>query len=191
MTHFVPSRNYLAAGIVALIFAILSGWLAWQWAPSYIPAFLFLLGAGVLFAAAFRPPIEITPRTLRVGGREIAWEEIRRIDTTGWVSPLIVSLVLESEEKVWLVYPGDLDSAHQLLGQLQRRAAGALVDGVPPQGYETAAQGAGEGSKRIPYKKASRVKYPLTTPEEEAEIERLYQRLKSVGHLDARPNDEG
>lgn len=191
MTRFVPSRNYLAAGIVALSFAILSGWLAWQWSPSYIPAFLFLISAGVLFALAFRPPVEISTRLLRVGGREILWEEVRRIETTGWVSPLVVAVVLDTDEKLWLVYPGDLDSAHHLLNLLQRNAAGALIDGVPHHDFWGQRVETDDTTpRRIPYKKLPKPKYPLTTPEEEAEIERLYQRLKTVGHLDAKSNDE-
>ena len=33
-------------------------------------------------------------------------------------------------------------------------------------------------------------KYRLMTPEDEAEVERLFQRLKSVGHLDAKSSTD-
>ena len=189
MTRFTPSRNYLAAGVVALAFAILCGWYAWKWAPSYVPAFLFLFTAGLLFAMAFRPPVEVSEKLLKVGGREIAWSEIERVDTTGWVQPLILSITLETEEKVWLVVPGDLESNHRLLGLLHRHAVAALLDGVPHREF-WGERAQGENGRTPPPAKMDSPQYPLLSPEDEAEVERLYQRLKAVGHLDSRGGDE-
>jgi hypothetical protein len=189
MIRFTPSRNYLAVGGMALGLAILCGWFAWQWTPSYIPAFLFLFTAGVLFAMAFRPPIEIGERVLRVGGREIQWTEIERVDTTGWGQPLVLSLTLESDEMVWVVFPGDLDSNHRLLGLLHRHAQAALLDGVPHREF-WGERVKGENGRKSGMPKLESPKYPLMSAEDEAEVERLYQRLKAVGHLDTRSGDE-
>ncbi|MCC6293747.1 MAG: hypothetical protein IT164_13945 [Bryobacterales bacterium] len=190
MIRFTPSRNYLAAGVVALAFAILCGWYAWRWAPSYIPSFLFLFTAGLLFTMAFRPAIEVSEKLLKVGGREILWEEVYKVDTTGWVQPLVLSITLESEEKIWLVVTSELEQNHKLLGLLHRYAYSAALDGVPFQDF-WGERGPGAGGKKTQAEaKQDAPKYPLLSPEDEAEVERLYHRLKSVGHMDQRGGEE-
>ena len=57
---------------------------------AYIPAALFLLTAVLLFVMAFRPAIEIHEGYLAIGKRIVPWMDIRRLDRTGWISPLIV-----------------------------------------------------------------------------------------------------
>jgi hypothetical protein len=113
----------------------------------------------------------------------VLWVEIRRVDRSGWVSPLVVHLSLEGGRRALLIYPGDLESANTLLRQLRRRSREALIDGVPYRQFwgevvhnERRAQAA--------------VKYPLLRPEDEAEVERLYQRLKTVGHIDPRNSSD-
>ena len=128
-------------------------------------------------------------KLLKVGGREIAWSEIERVDTTGWVQPLILSITLETEEKVWLVVPGDLESNHRLLGLLHRFAVAALLDGIPHREF-WGERVQSENGRKSEAAKMDSPKYPLLSPEDEAEVERLYQRLKAVGHLDSRGGDE-
>lgn len=180
MTTYSPSRHYLPAGWIALGLTAFSGWFATHWVPAAVAAGLFLASAAVLFFLASRPAIEVHESKLVVGRRAIPWAEIRRVDRTGWVSPLIVHLTLANAARVTLIYPGDLDSANSLLRQLRRSAKEALLDGVPHRRFWGDAAPAAGAARRG----ADSPRYPVLRPEDEAEVERLYQRLKTVGRLD-------
>jgi hypothetical protein len=179
MTRYLPARHYLWFGITAVALAAVSGWYGWTFLPAFIPAGLFLATAVFLFAMAFRPPIEIHEGYLAIGKRVIPWMDIRRLDRTCWMSPLVVRMALFDDTRVRLIYPGELDSCNSLLRHLRRFSRDALIDGIPYRQYwgEVLAP-AGE------YKQAPPPRYRILRPEDEAEVERLYQRLKSVGHLD-------
>ena len=181
MTRYSPSRSYLTAGLMALALAAFSGWTALEWASAAtIPAVLFLLSAGLLLFLATRPPIEIREDKLVIGAHSVAWENIRRVDRTGWLSPLLVHLTLADDRRILLIYPGDLDSANSLLRHLRRSARYALIDGIPHDQFW--------GDETVEPAQAARLpspKYRVLRKDDEAEVERLYQRLKTVGHLDS------
>lgn len=179
MTRYAPARHYLWFGISAVVLAVLSGWLGWQLPLAFIPAALFLLTAALLFFMAFRPAIEIHDGYVAIGKRIIPWMDIRRLDRTGWISPLIVRMALFDDSRLMLLYPGDLDSCNSLLRHLRRLSRDALIDGIPYRQYwgEVLAPG-GE------HKQAPPPRFRVLRPEDEAEVERLYQRLKAVGNLD-------
>ena len=179
MSRYTPSRSYLLAAVVAAGLAAFSGWFALDRAAAAIPAVLFLISAALLALLVLRPAIEVHEGYLGIGRRKIPWSEIRRVDRTGWISPLIVRLTLATDSRVLLIYPGDPDSANSLLRDVRWSATNALIDGVPYQQFW------GEAFASV----AERVKMPsprrrLLREEDEAEVERLYRRLKSVGHLD-------
>src|SRR6185436_589489 len=180
MTRYVPARHYLSFGIAALAFAAFSGWLGLEWAPAFIPAVLFVISSAILLVLGFRPAIEIHEGHLAIGKRRVLWMDIRRLDRTGWISPLIVRLTMFDDSKLLLIYPGDLECCNTLLRNLRRLSRDALIDGVPYRQYwgETLNTGGARGHVQMPQR------YRLLRPEDEAEVERLYQRLKSVGHLD-------
>lgn len=180
MTRYVPSRHYYQAGLAALAFGAFSAWYGFvRWAPAYGAAVLFLATAGALLYLASRPHIEICETHIAIGRRQIPWAEIRRLDRTGWLSPLIVRITLFDNRRVLLVYPGDPDSANSLLRHLRRSAREALIDGIPyRQFWGEPVRGSSE-ARTLPSPQ-----YRLLRPEDEAEVERLYQRLKTVRHLD-------
>jgi hypothetical protein len=151
--------------------------------PSWIAAVLFAIPAAVLLLLAFRPAIEIYDTHLRIGRRQIRWNQIRRLDQTRWNVPLLVYLTLEDEQRMVLVHPGDFDSSASLLRHLRRSAREALLDGVPYRQFW------GEPPAAAPPRVAP-LRYPLLRQEDEEEVERLFQRLKSVGHLERRDADE-
>lgn len=193
LTRYSPSRYYSVAAIASLGVALQSSWLAFQfWSGAWVLSFLFALLAGALFGLARRPVIEIHARHLRVGDRSIPWSEIHAVDKTGWLIPLIVILTLESGRRVVLLYPGDLESSRRLLRHIRRCAGEALIDGVPHDEFwndglepPAAAVGSdGEAAARKQSMSAAAPRYPFLREEDEAEVERLYQRLKAVGHLD-------
>jgi hypothetical protein len=110
---------------------------------------------------------------------------VARVDRTGWISPLIVNLTLVNEEKILIVFPGDLDSSNSLLRHLRRNAREALIDGIPHRQFWGDALPPAEAPKQL-----TAPKVQLLRSEDEAEVERLYQLLKTVGHLDTRQQDE-
>lgn len=180
MTRYSPARHYLWFGIAAVVLAGFSGWLGLGWSPAFIPAGLFVLTAAALFAMAFRPAIEIQEGYLSVGKRHIPWMDIRRLDRTGWISPLILRITLYDDTRMILVYPGDLDSCNSLLRHLRRFSTDALIDGIPYRQYWGELLSPGAERKQV----TPPPRYHVLRPEDEAEVERLYQRLKTVGNLD-------
>jgi hypothetical protein len=96
---------------------------------------------------------------------------------------------------VFLLYAGDLDSSTSLLRHLRRYSRNALLDGVPYRQAWGEPGGKPELEKRsearktlesAPQPQTPAVHRPLLRPEDEEEIEKLFQRLKSVGRLDQR-----
>src|SRR5205814_1583493 len=144
---------------------------------AYVPGGLFLLTAGLLFVLALRPAVEIHEGYVSIGSRIIPWMDIRRLDRTGWISPLIVRVTLFDDSRLLLVYPGDLDSCNSLLRHLRRLSRDALIDGIPYRQYWGEVLAPSERKQALP-------RYRILRPEDEAEVERLYQRLKTVGNLD-------
>lgn len=177
MTRYTPSRHYLYASAAAVGLAVLSGWYGRYWASFWVATALCVLSAGVLAWLALRPVIEVHESHLAIGGRILPWSGIRRLDRGGWGALLLVRLTLFDDTHVLLVYPGGADSAHSLLRHLRREARGALIDGIPYQRFW------GESRPEEPCPEAS-PHYRMLLPEDEAEVERLYQRLKTVGRLD-------
>ena len=185
MSRYVPSRQYLGAGFVAWGLAAFSGWIAVTWTPALIPLGLFLLSSALMIFLSLRPPIEIREGHLVIGNRAIPWTDIRKVERTGWLSPLIVRLTLFDGSSVLLIYPGDLDSSHSLVRNLRRMSREALIDGVPYQQFWAGQLPPGAERKSLPLPR-----YRLLRPEDEAEVERLYQRLKTVGRLDPKNSTE-
>lgn len=184
--RYTPSRQYLTAGLVAAALAVVSAVFATEWIIALVGAILFFLSAISVMLLAFRPSIEIQEQYLAVGRRAIPWTEIRRVDRTGWISPLAVFVTLATGERLLLVYPGDLDSANSLLRHLRRYSREALIDGIPwTEFWGESPVSASETSD------PGVVRQPLLRAEDEAEVQRLFHLLKTVGHLDSRqPSDE-
>lgn len=172
------SRHYLWAGIVALVFAVFSGIVALRWPYAWIAAGLLLGSAALVLYFALRIPIEIYETHLRLPRCNLAWGQIRRLDRSSSL-PLIVHITLADKSRYLLVYPGDPDSSNSLLRHLRRFSREALIDGVPYRQFWGEAP-----SKAKDRKQSAPPRYPLLLPEDEADIERMFQRLKTVGHID-------
>jgi hypothetical protein len=185
MTCYTPSRHYLTAGLVAVGLAVFSGWMALSCSPVYIAALLFLITGLILIGLALLPPIEIYEHHLAIGKKVIPWTEILRLDRTSWMSPLVVHLTLTNDRRLRILYPGDIDSGKSLLRHLRRCAKDALIDGIPYKQFWGELLPASPDRRQLPAPR-----YPLLRAEDEAEVERLFQRLKTVGHLDPKSSDE-
>ncbi|HJZ97620.1 MAG TPA: hypothetical protein VKE70_14020 [Candidatus Solibacter sp.] len=179
MTRFLPAQHYRWFGFAAVVFAGLIAWaaVALHMPMAFVPAGAFLLTAALLLFLAFRPAIEIHEGYISIGSRILPWMDIRRLDRTGWISPLIVRVTLFDDSRLLLVYPGDLDSCNSLLRHLRRLSRDALIDGIPYRQYWGEVLAPSERKQALP-------RYRILRPEDEAEVERLYQRLKTVGNLD-------
>jgi hypothetical protein len=179
MTRYTPSRTYRYLGLAALALAVLCAWMGTRWMSAWIPATLFTITATVTLVLSWRPQIEVHESHLAIGSRVIPWAEIRRLDRTGWVSPLVVNVTLADNRRIQLVYPGELESSNTLLRQLRRMSREALIDGIPYRQFWGEALPSAADRKALPSPK-----YQVVSADEEAEIEKMFQRLKAVGHLD-------
>ncbi|MCC6343287.1 MAG: hypothetical protein IT166_13865 [Bryobacterales bacterium] len=177
--RYPPSKKYQYAGVAALVMALFCACFAINWPMAWIPTGLFLATGSLMILLGLMPPIEVHETHLAIGKRVIAWEEIRRLDGTGFVSPLLLNITLSTGGRILLVYPGGLDSSNVLLRHLRRMSKGALIDGVPYYQFwgETPSLASERAAPNPP-------RYPILLPEDEADVERLYQRLKTVGRLD-------
>ena len=198
LARFTSSRVYVSLTLFAVGGALFSAWDALRWAPSWIAAGLFAVSALVLAAVTIRPVIEVYETHLAIGRRKIPWRDIQRVDQTGWNTPLVVILTLHDRQRIHLLYSGDLDSSSSLLRHLRRFSREALLDGVPYRefwGELAAVSRSGEPAKNLPPEPADKdasvpLRYPVLRSEDEEEVERLFQRLKSVGHLESKSSDE-
>ena len=116
--------------MTAFALALFSAWCGLQWSLAFLPAFLFIVSAGLLGYLGTRPQIEIGEHCLRIGPVTLPWNEIDRVDTTSWNSPLVLHLTLTDGSRRRLVYPGDVLSADRLLRQIRRLARVAVIDGI-------------------------------------------------------------
>ncbi len=158
MSRFAPSRLYLTAAAVSLGLTAFSVWCTLRWWPAGIAALLFAATSALILWLATRPAIGISQHSLTVGRREIAWRRIRRVDQTGWVAPLVLYLTVEGGE--------------------QQKSVSALINGIPwPRIFGEPREPAPEQMEQP----ASRVK--VLTDQDEAEVERLYQQLRTAGRF--------
>jgi hypothetical protein len=181
VARFTSSRRYFLLAYFAIAGGLVSAWTALHWTPAWIAAALFAVTALAILIAIVRPAIEIHEDRLMVGGRAIRWSEIRRIDQTRWRAPLAVHVTLSDASRLLVVHAGDLDSSTSLLRHLRRYSREALLDGIPYRQF----WGEAPVAKQLPPPR-----YPLLRAEDEEEVERMFQRLKSVGRLDQRNSDE-
>lgn len=163
---------------MALGLAVFSGWCALSWMPAAIPAVLLLASAGLVLWLGLHPVIDVSEARLRVGEREIEWDEIRRVDQTGWISPLVAHLTLADHSRLTLVYPGETVNSNRLLRIIQQRSTKALINGVPYR------QIFGEPVRPAAQDAMPSPRYRLLTEEDEAEVERLYHQLRTAGRMD-------
>lgn len=179
--------TYLHAAVVAFLLSAVAGYVSLQFLAALVPAVLLFLSGLFLLLLYWRPVIEIYPTHLAVGDERYAWSQIREVDHSGWIAPLVVRLGFQDKSRLVLIYPGDLETATMLLRELRQHAQTALLDGVPHREFwRLEAAPPQMDTPRAAAAAAAKPKYPLLSPGEEEEIERLFQRLKSVGHLDTR-----
>ena len=183
IARYCASPYLRGAGFVALAIACVSAWVALGWPYAWIAVALALISAGAILFIAFGPGIEIYESHLKTGQRRIPWGLVRRLDCQLEL-PLIVRLTLADKRRVFVVHAGEAKSSQSLLKQLRRYSREALIEGIPHRQFWGEALGPAPERKQLPPPR-------LLLPDDEAEVERLFQRLKSAGHMDAQaPSEE-
>ena len=159
MTRYVPARHYISFGIAALALAGSSTWLGLNLSRSLLlPAALFYLTSILLLALAFRPAIRVYDAHIEIGKRVVPWQDIQRVDRTGWISPLVVKLTLFDDETVTIIYPGEVDCCKHVLRTIRQMATSAMIDGIPYRQYW--GEMLGMGDARQPVQQRPRVLRP-------------------------------
>jgi hypothetical protein len=181
MSRYLPARGYLWAGLALTILAAYSGWKASLVHPAIFAFVPLTLVAGICLFLGLRPPIELRPEHLVIGRRAIRWADIRRVDRFRLRSPLVVRLKLAGGAQVVVIYPGKLDSANSLLRHIRRSSRQALIEGRPYREFWGEALPAARERKEL-----ASPRYRLLLAEDEAEVERLYQQLRTAGHIDSK-----
>jgi hypothetical protein len=184
VARYTSSRKYFLLAVFAVGGALIGAWTGTRWTPSWIASGLFGLSSLAILILALRPAVEIHEGYLQIGRKKILWDEIRRLDQTGWNAPLAVYVTLGNERRHLLIYAGDFDSCSSLLRHLRRYSREALLDGIPYRQFWGEAPAPAEREPQSP------PRYPLLRPEDEDEVERMFQRLKSVGRPDSRGSDD-
>ena len=176
--------HYFWAGLAALALTGFSFWFALVWPLCWAATGICLAIAIVLLYLASRPAVEIYESHLKIGHQAIPWRHIRRLDRSANL-PLMVRLTLADKTHILVIYPGDPNASGGLLRSLRRHSREALIDGVPYRQFWGEATVSAVAKKQLPPPR-----YPLLLPDDEAEVERMFQRLKSVGHLDQKTPSE-
>jgi Protein of unknown function (DUF3093) len=184
ISRYQVTSHYLWAGLAALGLTGFSFWMSFAWPAVWIATGLFLASSLIVLYLAMRPAIEIYDSHLKIGPAAIPWKHIRRLDRSSNV-PLMVRLTLTDKTRILVIFPADPNTSSSLLRQLRRHAREALIDGVPYRQFW------GEPSVSTSSRKVlAAPRYPMLLPDDEAEVERMFQRLKSVGHFDQKTSPE-
>ena len=171
------------------------GWRSWRTrvpgfrirAPfALFPGALCAVTAGLLFWLSRRPRIIVGDSQFAIGTRAIAWREVREINSSRLVSPLLLRLKLTNNRQKLMVYPGEPERIGKLLYQLRKNASLATFDGVSYKDYWTwSSMGMTKGQHP-----AAEQPVKMVSQDDEDEIERMFRQLKSVGHLESRSDQE-
>jgi hypothetical protein len=177
-----PSRLYARAGWAALMGTLICVLCGIRAPLAFVPAFLCVVTAAALFWLNARPPIYIGETQFNIGERAIAWQEVREINTTRFISPLVLHIKLTNSRKKLLVFPGEPERIDRLMRQLKKRSYLGSFDGVAYRDYWTwssmaALHGESGGAMEQPVR--------MLSAEDEDEIERMYQKLKTAGDIDS------
>ncbi len=177
--RYPASRPLLIAGISGLALAAFSAAVSLTWAPAWIASAVLALSALAALLLGLVPAVEIGDTHLIQSRRRIPWDEICQVRTLADI-PLIVRLQLANHEETLVIHAGGRDSREALLHDIRLMARSANIDGVPYREFWG-----------VPAEERPRAR-PLLLAEDEAEVERLFHQLKSVGHLEPNspPEDE-
>lgn len=182
---YKPWPLYIRAGWAAMAGCAISCVCGYFSHLAFLPAGLLGLSAAILFWFALRPPISLFATQFTVGKRAIAWQEIRAIDHA-LTSPLVLRLRLTNRRRKLLVFPGHPTRILKLVAHMRSRSFNASFDGIAYQDYHLWSKLTDAEAEQLGLEQP----VAMISNEDEQEVERLYQKLKSVGHLDSSPSPD-
>lgn len=182
---YQPSRLYARVGWAALAGSAICVLCGFRAPLAFVPGFLCATTAAALFWLAARPAIRIGETQFNIGERAIAWREVREINSSRFVSPLILRIKLTNSRRKTLIFPGEPERIARLMFQLRKNSHLATFDGVAYRDYWTWSSLTGMRGENANTEQPVR----MLSQEDEEEVERLYQKLKTVGRLDSRSSD--
>lgn len=183
---YLPSRLYPRIGWAALGGALVCALCGLRAPLAFIPAVLCAATGLAMFWLYRQPPVRLADTQFNIGIRSIAWREVRQINNPRIYYPLIIDLKLTNNRHKWMIYAGEPEQIDRLMYKLRKGCFMATFDGVSHRDYwawsdVTPPQPETPAAEQPPVR--------MVSTEEEDEIERLYQKLKTVGRLDARNSE--
>jgi hypothetical protein len=178
---YEPSRLYARAGWLAVAGSVVCLLCGFRAPLSFIPGALCALTAAFLFWLSKRPVIRVADNVFTIGQRAIAFREICEINSSRFKSPLVLSLKLTNSRTKLLVFPGEPARIAHLTAVLRKNAQLATFDGVAYRDFWTWASLTGLPGDAPVLEQPVK----MVSSEEEDEIERMFQQLRTAGRLDA------
>lgn len=183
---FQPSPAYARLGWAAVAGSAVCIICGLRAPLAFVPAALCAVTSGVLFWLSARPAIRVGSTQFNIGARAIAWQEIREINTSRFVSPLVLKLKLTNSRRRALVFPGEPERIAKLLDTMRRHSVSATFNGIAYRDYWTWNDVKELSGDITPIETPVR----MVSPEDEDEIERMFQKLKGFRDLDSRDTDQ-
>ena len=177
---YQPSRLYARAAWIALAGTIVCIICGFRAPLAFIPGGLCALTSMALFWIGARPVIRVGENQFNIGERAIAWREVREINSSRFTSPLVLSLKLTNARRKLLIFPGEPERIAHLTAQFRKNSYLASFDGVAYRDFWTWANLTGLPGDAPVLEQPVK----MLSSDEEDEIERMYQTLKTVGRLD-------
>jgi hypothetical protein len=183
-TRYPAARALLFAGLGGLALAAVSASISLSFPAAWVATGALALSGLIAVGMGLIPGVEIGDTHLVQRRTRISWTDIYQVRRLA-ATPLILRLTLASREETLVIYCGPRSARESLLHDIRLMSRSAVIDGVSYR--EFWGLGADEPGKSKPRR------YPLLLADDEAEVERMFQQLKSVGHLEPNnaPPDRG
>ncbi len=180
-SRYPASRTLFFTGLGGFALAAVSASIALTRPAAWIATGALAASALIALVLGLIPAVEIDEAFLKQRRKPIPWKSVYQVERL-LRNPLVIRLTLASREETLVIYSGSRDAREALLHDVRLMARGAVIDGVPYREFW------GGGPVHSPVEEGRRQsrprRYPLLLADDEAEIERLFQQLKTVGHIE-------
>src|ERR1700756_3577600 len=117
---YQPSHLYSRVGWVALAGSAACVLCGFRAPLAFIPGVLCAATSAFLFWLAARPTIRVGETQFNIGERAIAWREVVEINSSRFVSPLLLRIKLTNSRHKTLIFPGEPEKIARLMFQLRK-----------------------------------------------------------------------